>query len=101
MLFEWMCFTVISTLNLVQSATGTTDRAGCNSRFNRHLQLVISCPPSPVVRCMYFPLVCVARQSLPLVALVVIACLCFHYLYFPVCVSMCGFTVGAAIVFQP
>ena len=32
LLLECMCFTVISTLNLVQSATGTTDQAGCTSR---------------------------------------------------------------------
>ena len=91
---------MISTLNLVQLATGMTDRAGCNSRFHKHLQLVISCPPSLVVRCMYFPFVCVAWLLLWLVALVIIACLCFHFLYFPVCVSMCGFAVGAASVFQ-
>ena len=40
-----MCFTVISTFNLIPSATGTTGRNGRKTyRFYRLIRLVASCP---------------------------------------------------------
>ena len=45
LVLECMCFTMISTLNLIPSATGMTGRDGHKTqRLYRLVRLVISCP---------------------------------------------------------
>ena len=45
LILECMCFTIISTFNLIPSATGTTGQDGHKTRrLYRLVQLVVSCP---------------------------------------------------------
>ena len=50
-MLKYVCFTLISTLNLTPSATGTTGRDGRKTpRFYRLVRLVVSCPSLLVLK---------------------------------------------------
>ena len=76
-MLRYVCFTMISTFNLNPSATGTTGRDGRKTpRFYRLVQLVTSCPSLLALKykgiVLFRVLICVSRQPLQLVVLVVI-----------------------------
>ena len=75
---NYVCFTMISTFNLTLSATGTTGQDGHKTlRFYRLVRLVASCPSSLALKyyeiVLFHALICVFRQPLRLVVLIVIS----------------------------
>ena len=76
-MLKYVCFTMISTFNLTPSATGMTGRDGRKTpRFYRLVRLVTSCPSLLALKykeiVLFHVLICVFRQLLRLVVLVVI-----------------------------
>ena len=77
-MLNYVCFTLVSTFNLTPSATDMTGRDSRKTLgFYRLVQLVASCPSFLVLKykkiVLFRDLICVFRQPLRLVVLVVIS----------------------------
>ena len=77
-MLKYVCFTMISTFNLTPSATGMTGRDGRKTLgFHRLIRLVASCPSLLALKykeiVSFLTLICVFRQPLQSVMLVVIS----------------------------
>ena len=77
-MLKYVCFTMISTFNLTPSATGMTGRDSHKTLgFYRLVRLVVSCPSLLALKykeiVSFRALICVFRQPLRLVMLVVIS----------------------------
>ena len=76
-MLKYVCFTMISTFNLTPLATGMTGRDSRKTlRFYRLIRLVASCPSLLALKykeiVLFHALICVFRQLLRLVVLVII-----------------------------